>query len=216
MITKKVELAERKEPRYEYEAHKEYGEQIRVSFQSSLRTFKKVSYGDIKPVTEVSMCRNRDVGDIPYGPNTTIGKSGCAICALKHALDATGVNVEIAELAEEAYQKGYLCEEYKEEDGLWKIKGTYHSLFDLYKNGFCIRAKEYQQIFGTLQSGKIVTLLVSNNKYHNDPKREGAHFINIVGKQGDSFIIEDNTEDERVTKDCLTVLKSTNVAWLWI
>lgn len=216
-ITEKVILAKREETPSDWETHKRGNSQISEKFQLSLSTFDEKLYGDIKPVTAERIYYNNelDAVPIPYGPNTTLQKSGCAIYALEHALRAKGKKINIAQLADEAYQKGYLCE-VKKDDGVLEIRGTYHNLFDMYKNGFCNRAIKYQEVFGNLKAGKIVTLLISNQKYHNDPNREGSHFINVIGKKGNLLIIEDSNSKERVKKDCLEVFKSTNVAWLWL
>lgn len=217
-ITEKVILAKREETPSEWEKHKKINSKISEEFQKSLDTYdEKLYLEDIDPVTTERIYYNDELHavQIPYGPNTTLQKSGCAIYCLEHALSAKGENINIAQLAEEAYQKGYLCE-VKKDNGVWKIKGTYHNLFDEHKNGFCKRARNYEEIFDNLMAGQIVTLLVSNQKYHNDPNREGSHFINVIGKKRNFLIIEDSNSKERVEKDCLQVFKSTNVAWLWL
>lgn len=217
-ITKKVILAKREEISSEWEKHKKINSKISEEFQRSLKTYdEKLYLEDIDPVTTERIYYNDELHavQIPYGPNTTLQKSGCAIYCLEHALSAKGENINIAQLAEEAYQKGYLCE-VKKDDGVLEIRGTYHNLFDLYKSGFCNRAIKYQEVFDNLKAGKIVTLLVDNQKYHNDPSKTGAHFINVIGKKGNLLIIEDSNSRERVEKDCLQVFKSTNVAWLWL
>lgn len=119
-ITTKVILAKREETPSEWEFHKKMNSKISEEFQRSLKTYdEKLHLKDIKPVTAERIYYNNelDAVHISYGPNTTLQKSGCAIYALEHALRAKGKKINIAQLADEAYQKGYLCE-VKKDDGV--------------------------------------------------------------------------------------------------
>lgn len=215
IILNKVNLKPREESKGDWEAHKEINAEIAANFQNSLTDLTDWYYGDIAPVTDERILSVKEYGNIPLGPNTTLGKSGCAVFCLAHALAAQGKGVEIAAQAKEVYDKGYYCEVY--EKGCYKEgKGTYHNLFDLHKNGFAIRARSYRQVFDTLISGHIVTALVDNVMYNKDMERSGSHYINIVGKTVTSFLIEDSNYDERIERNCMQVFKSCKVVWLWV
>lgn len=215
IILNKVILKPREESSYEWDAHKEQNAEIATNFQKSLMNFKDWYYGSIAPVTAEEIPNVKEYGDIPLGPNTTLGKSGCAVFCLVHALAAQGRGVEIAAQAQEVYDKGYYCEVY-EKDIFIEGRGIYHNLFDLHKNGFAVRAQWYGQVFDNLSGGHMVTALVDNATYNSDSTRSGNHFINIVGKTGNFFIIEDSDYKGRIEKGCMPLFKSCKVVWLWV
>lgn len=193
------------EPPEEYDAHKVENQKIAESFENSKSTFEIDMSKNLLQITDRHILHSADYEKVPYGPNTTLGESGCAVFCLQHGLAIKGIDVPIAKLAAELADKGY----YE------KGKGTYHSLFDRYKNGFCTRCSLCQDIVDSLLRGKMVTCLVDNSKYHKDSSRTGAHYINLVGKQGRYFLVEDSHISWTDIKSIETIINATMIAWSW-
>lgn len=203
MITK-IELVPRKELHSDYEEHRAINLKIFSDFKASLQEFDPEVKLSIMTLMNEEILHASDYSDVPYG-STTLEKSGCAVFCLEQGLRMKGFNVNIADLAEEVYKKGYY------ESG----KGTYHNLFDEYKNGFCTRCSSYKEVFRSLEEKHILTILVENKKYYNNGSKTGRHFVNVVGKMKDYLIIDDSNTYNHTIKLSKDVFDATEVAWRW-
>lgn len=179
------DLPPRAMPEDQYKEYKQWAQQLQSSFHESI---SDVFPGGDCVVTDKHILYAKDPRyfDIPYA-NKTLGPVGCAIFAIEHA------NREfftLEELAASAGEKGYYA------DGV----GTYHHLLD--QMG-AKRLASMQELFDALASGKVVTVL-----------RPG-HFFNLVGVEGNMFLVEDSQYQERKRVEISSILQAITIAWSW-
>lgn len=195
-------LPVREERPERYEANKEINELIEVAWQESVESFEGYPEENIPVITFKRIQSAETNGYVRYGTKT-LYEAGCAVFCFAQGLQQRGVTIGIQELAKEIANKGYY----------YPGRGTYHNLFDHYG---LRRASSVDEIFDVLKSKKLVTFLVKNEGYPFSRSNEGSHFINIVGKSGPNFIVDDsNSKVSRVNVDIKTLLQVTRVAWIW-
>lgn len=155
----------------------------------------------------------------PYGAIGTIGGAGCALIAFEHALRTLGYEIPFERLIEETVKKGYRAYVFDEQGKITDGDGTEQALFDE-----CARQLMNPcEIISALMRYEVITLLISNATYHNDIKRRGNHFINLLGfDENEQAILVDgnmitNGEDDKSiveipAKHAFTGIKG---AWAW-
>lgn len=188
-----------KEEEKRYERNAIINNLIAIFFKESIADFdENKDLGYIPPVIQGNILLANDYKDVPYG-GKTLGEAGCAVFCLEQGLRYRGIIVSIVKLAEDIanyYVFG---------------KGTRHNLFDHLELG---RARHFQDIFDALRMGRLVTILVENNKYSPMEAVDGSHFVNIVGQKGKSFVIDD-PQMGRINVPMREIFGATRVAWIW-
>lgn len=205
-----INLVPRLEASSRYQANAKINEAINQSFAKSLETPPTTFNYDYKAFPlHISTIKSdyydklatMPCGKLPYGPTTTLEKSGCAVFCFHHGLTSRGFTLDLKVLAHEIYKKGYY------EEG----KGTYHNLFDHYG---LRRATHYNDIIDALSRRSISTCLIQNSIYHNDSSRTGSHFVNVVGLHGNLVVIDDPSIG-RTKKFFTDLIQSISIAWIW-
>lgn len=177
--------------------------EIAKAFKESIAVFDKSEHKESIPIVvqeEISLAAC--FADVPYG-GKTLGEAGCAVFCFRQGLISRNVRtwMDMPTFAKYIADKGYY------EFG----KGTYHNLFDHYG---LRRATHFQEIFDALKMGKLVTILVENKKYFVDKANKDSHFVNIVGKRWENFVIDDSYVG-RIDMPMREIFDATRVAWTW-
>lgn len=197
-------LPERKETPKRYDNNKYVNMLMSAMFKDSIVDFDENEHAEEIWIDVNRILLAYEFADVPYG-GKTLGEAGCAVFCFEQGLcyrsgDRDKV-MDIGNLAEYIAHKGYY------EFG----KGTYHNLFDHYG---LRRATHFQEIFDALKMGKMVTILVENNKYSSDKSLKDSHFVNIVGKVKEKFVIDDS-QIGRIKMPMKIIFDATRVAWIW-
>lgn len=206
---KLLNLASRMESHERYEANRAINTLIGQSFTASVERFT-INKITVKPLIRVISTINTPFfvntttsipsGDLEYA-STTLKDGGCAVFCFHQGLVTQHIFADLDDVANEIAEKGYY-----EPD-----KGTWHCLFDHFG---CRRASDYVEIIDALLRGSISTCLVINALYHNDSNRCGKHFVNVVGINESTAIIDD-PNCGRIPMDFETFLKTIEIAWIW-
>lgn len=186
-----------------YDNNGKVNSEIAKAFKESIAVFDEECYKETIPIVvreEISLAIY--FKDVPYG-GKTLGESGCAVLCFRQGLISRNVRtwMDMSTFAKYIADKGY-----------YEMNvGTYHNLFDHYG---LRRATHFQEIFDALKMGKLVTILVENKKYFWDEANKDSHFVNIVGKEGKKFVIDDS-QMGRVYSPMRHIFDATRVAWIW-
>jgi hypothetical protein len=117
---------------------------------------------------------------LPYGPNDTIGSSGCGPTSLAMVVSSlTSRTIDPVQMCNWAYQNGYLCEG----------SGSYHSLIPDGAKHFgltvdCAKASESQKIVDALASGKLVIAIMGKGHFTSS-----GHFMVLRGVTAEGKIL---------------------------
>lgn len=178
----------------------------------------------IFPITKLRPLSQKFSGEyanLPYGKIGTIGSSGCGPLAILFGLQVAGfTNVDFTQIVEECVLKMYRGYIFDETGSIVDGDGSENELFDI---------AERVNIGGILQAlnrGILVTLLVSNSVYNNDPERTGNHFVSLNGidEFGLAQILDGNLiknperpEDSETERDLRSLILEGGVkgAWAW-
>lgn len=186
-----------------YDNNNKVNDEIARAFKESVADFDENEYKENIPnVTKEDMLVASDFKGVPYG-SSTLEKSGCAVFCFWQGLCSRDVfiSMDMETFAKYIYDKGY-----------YKFgTGTYHNLFDHYG---LRRATHFQEIFDALQMKKIVTILVENKKYTSNKFSEDSHFVNIIGKMKQFFVIYDSQIGITYVPMKKT-FDATRVVWIW-
>lgn len=210
---KTINLAPQFEDHERYVANRNINEMISESFKNSLLNLKASDFESIvvEPLIKViSTIDSRffvtplttiPCGDLEYG-TTNLRESGCAVFCFQQGLTIHGIFSELDELSEEIAEKGYYHV---------PSNSTWHCLFDHYG---LRRATHYLEIVDALCRDSICTVLVKNSVYHNNPDRDGNHFVNLVGIDETTICVDDPHIGRRFM-DFESLLKSVLITWIW-
>lgn len=200
-------------------------ENIKMNFQEKvLKEVQKIKLHEIKPLQNGKIYpisqKHSKFSKINYGKLDTIGDSGCGPLAVEYALRLLNIHINFGKIVEECVSKGYRAYIY---DDLGKIIdgcGTEYELFDNLAN----RLNSILEIIQYLQNRNPVTLLVENSKYHEDEKKNGNHFVTIIGiDQKNNAIIMDGNLITQVSNKSMAVkyiqfkklITGIKLAWGW-
>lgn len=196
----KFALPPREESPDRYDTNREINERIAAAFKKSVENFELPCKAK-KEIIQTPIRTIKAYGNVPYGMSgKNLKQAGCAVFTFHQGLRSRGIEVDLKTLAYEIDKKGYYHYD----------KGTYHSLFDHYG---LRRASNVKEVFDNLQMSKIVTVLVKNSVYYGNSNTE-SHFVNLVGTEGNQFIVDDSNFGRKASK-IETILEATRVAWLW-
>lgn len=196
-----IRLPNRQETPEQWDNNKVVNQEIQHAWNASKENLDSTFDSDILAVTEQKICKASDYSSIPYGKNgeSTLEKSGCAAFCFHQGIRTRGELNDIISIAKLISEKGYY----------YPGRGTYHNLFDHYG---IRRATHVNEIMSALSCGHIVTLLVDNKLYGSALAE--SHFINIVGKERENFIVDDSRVG-RTKVELSTVIAASRVAWIW-
>lgn len=208
---KTLDFAPQQEDQKRYDLNAIINEMIHFAFQKSLRSFNPILELTVAPLSKIistvdspfhiNPTTTIPCGDLDYG-TTTLRESGCAVFCFHQGLSVQGIYCDLDDLSDEITKKGYYYE---------PKNSTWHSLFDHYG---LRRATHYMEIVDSLRHSSICTCLVKNSVYHNDPERNGNHFVNVVGLDKTKVCIDDS-HIGRSFFDFEEFLNSVLVAWIW-
>lgn len=196
----KFKLPPREESSERYDTNRKINELIAEAFKKSVENFELPCKAR-NVIIQTPIRTVKAYGNVPYGlSGKTLKEAGCAVFTFEQGLRSRNIQIELKTLAYEIQAKGYYL----------YGKGTYHMLFDHYG---LRRASNVTELFDNLQMGKIVTVLVKNSVYYGDSSTE-SHFVNLVGIDGNRFIVDDSNVGRKASK-IETILEATRIAWLW-
>lgn len=211
-------LPKAEETEKRYDNNTDINNLIARAFKESIADFDEGDYlEDIVPVIKGNILLANDYKDVPYGyGGKTLGEAGCAVFCVEQGLYHRKIfKVCIFKKIMFRFKRGKYIKflsKYIADLGYYVFgKGTRHNLFEHLE---LRRATHFQDIFDALKMGKIVTILVENEKYSPIKAVEGSHFVNIVGKLGEYFVIDD-PQMGRINVHMRKIFDATRVAWIW-
>lgn len=214
-------LPERKETPKRYDNNRDVNNLIAKVFKESIIDFDENNYWeDIPIVIKCNILLANDYKDVPYG-GKTLGEAGCAVFCFEQGLCYRKIFKVLFKKIMFCFKQGLcyrggrhikLLSKYIADLGYYEFgKGTWHNLFDHFE---LRRATHFQEIFDALKMGKLITILAENKEYSPIKAVEGSHFVNIVGKLGEYFVIDD-PQMGRINVPMREIFNATRVAWIW-
>ncbi len=200
-----IKLQKRRETSRQWDINQMIEAAIAVAFSKSIGEFDEETAKNSEDIVIdiPKMLWSEDYKDVDYG-GKTLGEAGCGAFCFEHGLHFRFGTpaMPMADLAKYLADLGYY--EYG--------KGTYHNLFDHYG---LRRATHVNEVLNALDCSKIVTVLVRNCDYSKIEKKEGSHFVNLIGKKGANFIVADPSLPEPVEVSMKEIFKATRISWIW-